>query len=476
MHSFKSLRFYLLYSVLFFLTQVVFSQMYVPFGAVDYSQATSYGEDTIYLFYADNPDKLLQAEHSTQDTSDFVWSRFDKETKTFDTLFIHPGSLVSEVSLDSLYSSGSLGDAVEGLRVEVTSDEGVVESYTSWVVLDTFPDFGEIWVEENTCDRIWLAVQSFSLSNYTYYDLSDTPVIPLTLYNERSVRWSASEDVDIFAPNTLYQFGDVFIGKIGQVSEFGGIMPYEDSDYYLTVTNSFGNQKEDTITNIPAKASLAAFSIKKVLPDGTEEDYSKSGINEALLEIRLENNSENATNYHWIGYNDSLEYSVRGADTIVWENFQEVPSPDSIPLYRPGKYAVKLITENEYECIDSTTFYHVEVDSSMIDSSMIPNVFTPNGDNRNDRFVLPKRNNLTGDAGYGVLSMRWIEVTILNRSGELVYQYKGHPDDWEGWNGKVKNSNRDAAEGIYVYVIKGRGYDGVLHENKQYSGILYLYR
>jgi hypothetical protein len=25
-------------------------------------------------------------------------------------------------------------------------------------------------------------------------------------------------------------------------------------------------------------------------------------------------------------------------------------------------------------------------------------------------------------------------------------------------------------------VIKGRGYDGVMHENKQYSGFLYLFR
>jgi hypothetical protein len=67
-------------------------------------------------------------------------------------------------------------------------------------------------------------------------------------------------------------------------------------------------------------------------------------------------------------------------------------------------------------------------------------------------------------------------VTIFNRSGQLVYRYGGDPMQWEGWRGKVRNSNRDAAEGVYLYVIKGRGYDGVMHENKQYSGFLYLFR
>jgi gliding motility-associated-like protein len=271
----------------------------------------------------------------------------------------------------------------------------------------------------------------------------------------------------------------VLIGKIGSVSgSFGSseyIGPYDDSDYYLTIQNSFGNRHRDTIYDVLAKAVKADFEVKKYDNDGNEEDYSEDAINEAMLQIGLVNESENETRYHWKGFNDSLNI-LDGSRRILWENRQENPSLDSIPKYKPGKYAVRLIVENEYNCIDSLTFYHVSVDSSFIDSTLIPNVFTPNGDGANDVFVLPKKDNLTGNGSRGFISMKRIEVTIMNRNGELVYQYDGHPLDWNGWEGKVKNSNRDASEGIYLYVIKGVGYDGVKHESRHYTGFLYLFR
>ncbi|MGM0496714.1 MAG: gliding motility-associated C-terminal domain-containing protein [Bacteroidota bacterium] len=459
----------------------VFSQMYGPFGSVDYSAATNYGEDTIFVFYESNPDKIIAAEHSTEDTSDFKWSRFNKNTEEFDSLFTHEDSLTSKIEMDSLYSKGMLKDTVEGLRVEITNDEDSIEQYTSWVVMDTFPEFGEIREEKNNCESLWMAVDAFNLVDYTYYNLSDSSFNELTLDNERTVEWEASENVNIYDPETLYDYGDKFIGKIGQVTAFSDKIPYEDSDYYLEVTNSFGNTKSDTIEDVTAKAVKSDFSTKKVLEDGTEEDYKQSDINEALLKAKFENKSKNADSHHWISYrySDSLlsanddEYVL---DTL-WENGQETPSDDSLPEYRPGKYAVKLSTENIYGCADDKGLYYLEVDSSMIDTSMIPNVFTPNEDGANDKFVLPKKSNISNPGSpRGIISMKRVEVTILNRSGELVYKYEGNPDDWEGWKGKVKNSNRDAAEGVYLYVIIGKGYDGVNHESKKYTGILYLYR
>jgi len=472
----RIIRFSLLVATFIFTTNTGGAQIYGPFGSVDYSAPTGYGEDTIFVFHSGNPDKIIGAAHSTSDTSSFRWSRFNKETHQFDSLFTHFSALTSKIKLDSLYETGMLQDTVEGLRVKIKNDEDSIEYYTSWVVMDTFPDIGDIQIENNNCYRLWLSVNAFNLKNYVYYNLTDSEYDPMTLENDRTVEWNASEDVDIYDNQTLYTYGNKFIGKLGQVGTFESEMPYKDSDYYLEVTNTFGNTGGDTIENVIAKAVKADFSVIKVFPDGTEEDYEESNINEALLQVKFENKSKNADRYHWLGYNDSLLYT-NGRDTILWENRQEAPSVDSVPRYSTGKYRVKLITENEYGCIDSMSFYHIKVDSSKIDTSMIPNVFTPNGDGTNELFVLPKRSNITdGQGPRGIVSMKKIEVTILNRNGELVYQYKGNPDDWEGWDGKVKNSNRDAAEGVYVYVIVGRGYDGVSHESKKYTGILYLYR
>jgi len=379
----------------------------------------------------------------------------------------------SRIDLGGLYQQGDLTNQVEALEVEVTGEGLTRQTYRAWIVVDTLNDF-EITEYRNTCNQIKLELENFLLPDYPYIDLSALPgdTVQMTLKNELSeFQWQASANVDIYWPETPLYEGQRVLGYIGSPLQ----MPYEDSDYYLNLTNRFGNSASDTIYEVVAKAVKADFNVDKLTPDGARVDYSQRDVNEALLQVLFENQSKNADRYHWVGFNDSLNI-LRGRDSILWQSEAQTPVESEIPSYRPGKYPVRLKVENDYGCQDSTTYYHIQVDSSRIDSTLIPNVFTPDGNNINDVFVLPKASNLTGGGKRGLVSMKWIEVSVFNRSGELVYRYNGDPLDWEGWRGKVRNGNRDAAEGVYLYVIKGRGYDGVMHENKQYSGFLYLFR
>jgi gliding motility-associated-like protein len=68
---------------------------------------------------------------------------------------------------------------------------------------------------------------------------------------------------------------------------------------------------------------------------------------------------------------------------------------------------------------------------------IIPNIFTPNGDNINDEFFI-KASNLTN-----------FSCKIYNRWGVLVYQFT---DINTAWNGKDK-SGEAALDGTYFYVI-----------------------
>ena len=43
---------------------------------------------------------------------------------------------------------------------------------------------------------------------------------------------------------------------------------------------------------------------------------------------------------------------------------------------------------------------------------------------------------------------------IFNRYGKKVHEYYGNIRDWKGWDGKIMDSDRDASEGVYFYVIK----------------------
>lgn len=77
------------------------------------------------------------------------------------------------------------------------------------------------------------------------------------------------------------------------------------------------------------------------------------------------------------------------------------------------------------------------------DVIFIPNTFSPNGDNVNDRFY-PRGNGL-----YMVKSMR-----IFNRLGQIVFQKLNFPADVasEGWDGKYYG--KAAPQDVYVYIIE----------------------
>ena len=67
---------------------------------------------------------------------------------------------------------------------------------------------------------------------------------------------------------------------------------------------------------------------------------------------------------------------------------------------------------------------------------IIPNVFTPNGDNVNDVFVIP-----------GLQLYPENEFTVINRWGATVYKKKGYQNNWDG---------SGLNEGTYFYLLKVR--------------------
>ncbi|PBQ31603.1 hypothetical protein CNR22_07425 [Sphingobacteriaceae bacterium] len=122
---------------------------------------------------------------------------------------------------------------------------------------------------------------------------------------------------------------------------------------------------------------------------------------------------------------------------------------------QPGTYTVTLFSTKGI-CIDTAyKVIHVEIPSSL----EIPNVFTPNGDNANDLFFV-KGSNLTE-----------IDITIVDRWGQQVYQLKSKTGNI-AWDGKTPKG-KDAAEGVYMYVLRAKGSDG---QNYKKEGTISLFR
>jgi gliding motility-associated-like protein len=146
-----------------------------------------------------------------------------------------------------------------------------------------------------------------------------------------------------------------------------------------------------------------------------------------------------------------------GATSYIWDLGNGLPSIGTDPstIYTAaGTYTVMLIASNGgYPCVD-TAYFTIDVyEESVI---IIPNIFTPNGDGKNDVFRIQAT---------GVSEVKGI---IFNRWGKKIYDWNGGADS--GWDGKINGSN--AADGTYYFVLTIRGVDGKEKEEKGYLQLL----
>ena len=111
-----------------------------------------------------------------------------------------------------------------------------------------------------------------------------------------------------------------------------------------------------------------------------------------------------------------------------------------------GWYDVALVVINGNGCED-TAFYSIYIDA--LPEYEIPNVFTPNGDDINERFQ-PETFAITEAV-----------LKVFNRWGRPVFSYEGAVpavDSW-GWDGTINGGAR-AASGTYYYLLDLKGVNG----------------
>ena len=104
----------------------------------------------------------------------------------------------------------------------------------------------------------------------------------------------------------------------------------------------------------------------------------------------------------------------------------------------PGSYRI-VCAVNNADCTSDSTEMTVAISESYL---KVPNVFTPNGDGKNDEFRVAYR------------SIKEFHIWVYNRWGKLVYE---STDPMRGWDGTI--GGKKAAEGAYFYVIRALGTD-----------------
>ena len=155
------------------------------------------------------------------------------------------------------------------------------------------------------------------------------------------------------------------------------------------------------------------------------------------MKISFANQSANGLNFFW-DFNDG-KTTTETSPEHIFEN--------------DGVYKVYLVAYNG-KCLD--TAYSATIEVNRTSKLEIPNVFTPNNDNKNDVF------NFKGDG------LKTISAKMYNRWGQLVYE-------WDtlggGWNGTTL-AGINAPDGTYFYVIDAVGNDGVPYNYKGHVDLI----
>lgn len=289
-----------------------------------------------------------------------------------------------------------------------------------------------------------------STTDFLYYDLYDTLGINVdTIKNKIHIVWRACPVGSTTNCESYTAYSDT--------THFARSEMKADSTwYYSDVTDLFNNKKTGNY--------LYEGRIPKVRDESDNPLYDMTHSNQlgeeifAPDEVIITSRAEKVDSVMWL-FGDTLSPHYKDDST-----FTNILTSNNHTYYSPGVYTIKIISKNnKMGCIDSvllppTSPFSFTVESSSIDSSKIPNVFTPNGDNLYNEFYI------TGK------SIKEFRILIFDRWGRKVLEVEksnNKLDTLLAWDGSLhkEKDGIPAPTGVYIYVIEATGWDG-----KQFGG------
>ncbi len=158
------------------------------------------------------------------------------------------------------------------------------------------------------------------------------------------------------------------------------------------------------------------------------------------------------------GVHAKFTNTTTDAVQYYWDFGGEATSTEANPEHNYDVFdnndTITLITTNAIGCSDTLRFDTSGIQLINIFPDSIPNIFTPNADQKNDCYI----------TGIGTAYDGCFYMIIYNRWGRKVFETEKSSDCWDGtYNGK-----RDADEGAYFYIIrvKEEEYHGFFHLKK----------
>ncbi|RYD98484.1 MAG: T9SS type B sorting domain-containing protein [Sphingobacteriales bacterium] len=160
-----------------------------------------------------------------------------------------------------------------------------------------------------------------------------------------------------------------------------------------------------------------------------------------------------------VNYQEEVDMSAQGAVIYTWLPVHKFYDPTlqyatTMPIEEPGTYYVTGI--DQYGCRDTVP---VALEVRYPYDPIIPNAFSPNGDGKNDFFLIPNGK-----------FQKLHRFEIYNRWGKRVFHTN---DPVKGWDGTDIDNGKPCDQSVYNYVISVQLPNG---EQKTYKGDVTLIR
>lgn len=357
---------------------------------------------------------------------------------------------------DTIISSGTLY-ILDSIPINITESNPTVQCYNDSVLVTAsatglFPPYTIAWEGGQTGGTAYFPTVSGTLqgsvdylvtaTNSCGYSATDTVTITLnqTLQVDTLLSWPAD-------CNPIGAVSAVITGQTGvPLHNWTGPGPnnpnfinasvWEDLPsgwYYYTVTDNVCTASDSVFVDL-LPPPVASFQVNP--NDGCTP-----------LTVLITNNSQNASQFSWdFGNGNTANVGNQDAQTQVYTTAGTIRLIASEGNCRDTAYAN--ITISICGCMDPLAVNYNPLanydDGSCVypaPTVYVPNVFTPNGDDANDLFFLTTTNSTR------------IEMTILNRWGNVVYEGSGvNP----AWNGKAENGV-EVGDGVYFLKYRVEG-------------------
>jgi len=357
---------------------------------------------------------------------------------------------------DTIISSGTLY-ILDSIPINITESNPTVLCANDSVLVTAsatglFPPFTYSWQGGQTGSPAYFpSVQGALTGTVDYivtatnscgYSNTDTVTITLnqTLIVDTLMMWPASCD-------PIGAVSAVIMGQTG-VPLYNWTGPGPNSPSFINASvweNLSSGWYYFTVTDNVCTANDSVFV--DILPPPIADITAAPAFGCSPLTVNITNNSQNASNYAWnFGNGQTANLGTTASQSQIYTSSAVIQLIASEGNCRDTAYA--FVTISICGCTDPLALNYNPLANADDGSCYypaptveVPNVFTPNADGSNDLFFLNTTNATN------------IELTILNRWGNVVFEGSGiNP----AWNGKTQNGN-ESGDGVYFYKYRVEG-------------------